>query len=255
MNVIYTGNFSINWDYFKGLQGWHIKNYYELFNYSSRWGADFRVIDNSNKRLTNVYNMYRDLSNNKADGWNIGTLSSIVAIEDFINSPYDNFCWFDIDICVTKPYLNIFNCLSDDITLEYDKIYSSYGYHRKRKFVSGFLGINHEKYCNTGMFLLTKVGAYKLLNAIKNMGVDLTNEDFAKRLVDYYKNDHDFMSDECIIEAIVNYESDLIFNKTAELYHPFVIVPGDDINPYLDVFAYHFASSTKHSILNFWSKR
>lgn len=252
--VIYTGNFSINWDYFKGVQGWHIKNMYGMYNYAKKHGADFKVIDNSNRALQNFYDSCRRISGNKSDGWNIGTLSSIYALIDFVNGPYDEFCWLDLDICIRKTYMDIFNLLKPGhLTVEFGDILTSQT-NIKSQFVKEFLGLTHNKYCNTSTFLFNKDTAYKIISLFEQWNVKMESLidsiEFIERLCNFYKDSPHFMSDECLIEGVINTDI-LPLHCVPKEYVAHVIIPGQVADPTMDVWGFHFASDTKTQIESF----
>lgn len=249
--VIYTGNFSINWDYFKGVQGWHIKNMYGMYNYAKKHGADFRVIDNSNRELQWFYDKCREISGHKADGWNIGTLSSIFALKDFINSQYDLFCWLDLDICIRKTYMSMFDLYHEGtLVVEHDKVYEPLN-NKKQDFIQNFMGLHHKKYCNTSTFILTKSTAKIIIDYLEVChGMKFDSLVFIQSLCNFYKDSPHFMSDECIIEGVLN--SDIVPVETVDKrYVAHVIHPGQVADPKMDVWGFHFASNTKTQIESF----
>lgn len=254
MNVIYSGNFSINWSYFQGLQDWHIYNMYYFQKYAERHGADFKVIDNSNRKMSDLYSYLRKISGQDADGWGIGTLSSIIALYEFVNSKYDNFCWMDLDICIIKPEINVFDYLKNDMVIDYADL-KEITYNRKQRFVNHLLGIDLKHYCNSSMVMLTKDAARKVLNNFKKMRCNIEDNIFLLKVVEFFKGQKDFMSDECFFEALLNFDNGMTIDKWPRDLHSEVLSANSHRDFNRDCFSYHFASATKFLIVDFWKNR
>lgn len=252
--IIYTGNFSISWDYYKGMQGWHIKNLWGLHQYSKRHGVDFRVIDNSNVKMQWFYDECKRRSYGAADGWSIGTLASFFALQDFVESDYEEFCWLDLDICIKKTDTNLFDALKkDSLVLEnYVVIHDSEN--PKKTFVQEFMGIAHYKWCGTGMFIVNKEIAQKILAFLKDHRIDFSHVyfmgEFIDSLIPFYKQRGGFVTDEHLMEGVINGTGIDSFMPLKE-YLPKIIFPGQTADPLDDVWGFHFAGTTKNQIESF----
>lgn len=248
-NIIYTGNYSINWSYFKGMQGWKIENLYHMKKYCNRHNIEFRVIDNTYPRMDHLFNWLRKNSDNKADAWNIGTLSSIIAHYDFLEEDkYENFCWLDLDTCITKPDVNLFDYIKDDLCIDYkDGFRENY---KKNKFLR-FFELENNHFCNTCFFMMTKNGSLKFDKVCKNLGIDLKNQEFLKSMIEYFRGDNHFMSDECIVEAAIN-TGELSIHSVRKDMDIVTIKPHDPKIYKKGPFLYHFPSQAKLFVEDFW---
>ena len=253
--IIYTGNFSISWDYYKGMQGWHIKNLWAMYNYAKKHGADFRVIDNSNNKMQWFYNECKRLTHGASDGWSIGTLASFFALQDFVESEYDEFCWLDLDVCIKKTDTNLFNVLKKDcITIEnYVVIHDSEN--PKKTFVQDFMGIGHNRWCGTGMFMMNKETARKTLSFLeKDHMISFSHSffmgEFIEKLIPFYKQHEGFVTDEHLMEGILNWGV-VDYYTPPRKYLAKIIFPGQTADPSDDVWGFHFAGTTKNQIESF----
>jgi hypothetical protein len=248
--VIYTGNFSINWDYFQGVQGWHIKNMWAMYNYGKRHGADFRVIDNSNRLMQSFYDSCMEYSNGKIGGWGIGAFSSLFALKDFIRGDYDEFCWLDLDICIKKTDISIFGALNKGcLTVEsYKVIHDSEN--TKKTFVQDFFNLEHTRWCGTGVVLLDKPTAWKIFNFLEEKYYVYLDSCFAQELCDFLMRADYLINDEHIFEGIINSDIVPTVNIPGE-YRPHIVYPGDIADPTMDVWGFHFAGTTKNQIESF----
>lgn len=256
MNVIYTGNYSINWDYFKGIQDWQIYNFYHLQKYCERHNIALRIIDNSHVGMNSAFRYARSISNDRADGWSIATWCSVAAVTEFADSnEFDNFAWVDLDLCIIKPGINIFDQLKGDVLLDIDDVLSPRG-NIKERFVEGMAGFPYKQYCNTSIIVTNKQGAMDIKNRLLNLNLHPYQTGFLDRLVEFYKNDKEFLCDEGFIEAVLNSETYIKFQRWPEILKSEVITPVSPHRDYwLDRFSYHFASHTKDLITGFWKER
>lgn len=255
-NILYTANYSINWDYFKGLQDWHIYSLYYLRRYCEKHNIELRVIDNSNVKMDGLYKTAKKLSFDGADSWNIATWSSLVAMDDFLwHSDADNFAWVDLDICIIKPGLNIFNYLEKDVMIDYKTVTDPKPC-KKRAFVEDMTGSKYEKYCNTSIIMANRGGVADIQNKLTNLNVNPLNS--LERIINCWLTTDDgyqIICDEGLMECFLNsfgytrlqpWPADLVSEVVTSL----------DFNDFwLDRFSYHFASATKPMIKRFWQER
>jgi hypothetical protein len=253
-NVIYTGNFSINWDYFKGTQSWQIYNLYHIQKYCERHNAELKIIDNSNKWLSDTHSYIREKSNYKADSWSIATWCSVAAIRDFVYSDYDYFGWIDLDICIIKPELNIFDYLTGDFMIDHgDAPDGGIGF--KKKFIESMTVFPYKKNCSTAIIVANKQGCMDIYNRLLNLGLDPADHKFLDRLIELFKNDKGFICDEGLVEVGLNSSAYTKFQQWPEELRGEVITATSHRDFTKDCFSYHFASHTKDLIPGFWKER
>lgn len=254
-NVIYTGIFSINWDYFKGTQAWQIYNLYHMQKYCERHGAELRIIDNSHKKMNEIFDYARKNSDYLADAWNIGTLSSIVALEEFATErKYNKFLWLDADISITMPEYNIFNIINDPI-IEVGQKSDNY---KKEKFMMHCINTHkvnqYELSCASGIYGMNLDRAIAVIDLLRTR--EIFPEDYKiliNDMIKLYKGDKHFISDECIMEALVNI---IKFNSLKDRISIELITESSEKDfGKIDKFCYHFASGTKRLIKEFWNYR
>ena len=261
LNVIYTGVFSIGWDYFNGLNPWQIYNLYHMQKYCEKHNIELRIIDNSNSIINKLFEYAKRESNSKADSWNIATLCSIVALEDFVRrKDGGNFFWLDADICITDINYNIFNLITKDaIYIET----SNYRVNEKKDLFYSYFSkkypiiyVNNDTACYSGIFGMNDIRAKRTVEFLHDYDIDICNfSPFVDSMIKLYKDSRHFISDECIFQVLVN--SYLRHNtcNIGDLLKIKVITHDSDRNFDEDVFCYHFASETKYLIPEFWKHR
>lgn len=253
--VIYTGNFSSRWGYFHGVQPWHIKSMYAQNRYAERHGSAYKVVDNSYDDMQKIYSLFRSVSNERADGWTLGTLVTIAAIREFSYSDYDLMGWLDMDIFIQKPHINIFDhynpgsfCIQNYEPNEYPLNILH------KKFFVESIGLEYKRYCRAGYFVIDRQVAYDILGAMKDQGIDLFNESFARKTCEQFLSYQEteegknasvsFLCDECIFDMCVSMDRvRLQFPDHPVDSH---IVQNDQYDRNLDCFNFHFAGSTKY---------
>jgi hypothetical protein len=265
--VIYTGAFSIGWNYFDGLQQWQIYNLYNMQKYCDRHDIELRVIDNSNKELSSLFSYAREKSNYKADSWNIATLSSIIALNDFSKRNDDKFLWLDLDFVITDHKLDIFKYIDEYhilIELWYKTIFNE----KKEKFFSylnRYLPQNAQYIfpllCYSGIFGCDTIRAKGIIDFMHSHSVYPTYS-FIDDMIELYKGDKHFISDECIMEFVCNNyagsEGNGRINVPVNIkdYINIELVTEDNMDSVNaisdDFFGYHFASGSKINIPKFF---
>jgi hypothetical protein len=255
-DVMYTGVFSIGWEYFNGLQDWQICNLYHMQRYCDWHGIELRVIDNSHTKMRAIFDYARQHSGYKADSWNTATLCSLVALEEFVEQQeHDRFFWFDADVCIVEQLYNIFGIIDKFPVIELGEKTPN---HKKEKFVKNYIDkacfpTRHRLSCYSGIYGMDAATGTSILKTLRNEG--LFPEDVTillDEMIELYKGDHHFVSDECIMEALVNI---VPFTNIKEHIDIELITEGSPKEYFKDVFCYHFASGTKRLIKEFWKQR
>ena len=254
--VIYTGNFSSNWGYFKGVQNWHILSMHAQNKYAKSIGAEYRVIDNSNDTMRKIYDLYRGISNGEADGWTLGTLVTYAALAEFSYGPHDSMVWLDMDIYIRKHYIDMFDYIVQDKLYidHYDPELNTTQTIHKKFFVNS-RGLDYTRNARAGTFMVNRAVVYDYFNRLKELDINILHPSFAKKVCDEYKEFSKtdeakkspvmFMCDECLIDALISHG--LQYEDTPkDLKCP--VIYGDDYDRKADVFGFHFAGKFKYHI-------
>jgi len=205
-NVLYTGNFSIGWNYFNGLQRWQIYSLYNLQRYCERHKIELRVIDNSHTGMSSFHSWLMQKSNWGADNWSIGTMTAIFAQEDFLKSDFDNFAWIDLDVLIINTSMNMFDFVQKEkVSVAYSKNPDCDLDHlfRKKRFLLDFLRIRPDVHCSTGFYLMDRALAQEASSYRTQLGLNPFNDRW-NDIIEYFSKGPYFLTEETIMDALLN---------------------------------------------------